>query len=142
MAAYDALFQSLKINGLTVKNRFLSTSHSPAYAENGVITDRYIAYQAEKARGGVGLCQFGGATTVGPECSIYYGQINGHSDEVIPRYKAMAAAIHEHGAACTVQLTHGGRRERWDIANWLPAFASGFDQSRLTPNINRMAEAT
>ncbi|MCP5084320.1 MAG: FAD-dependent oxidoreductase [Alphaproteobacteria bacterium] len=124
MAAYDALFQPLKINGLTVKNRFLSTSHSPAYAENGVITDRYIAYQAEKARGGVGLCQFGGATTVGPECSIYYGQINGHSDEVIPRYQAMAAAIQEHGAACTVQLTHGGRRERWDIANWLPAFSA------------------
>lgn len=124
MAAYDALFQPLKINSLTVKNRFLSTSHSPAYAENGVITDRYIAYQAEKARGGVGLCQFGGATTVGPECSIFYGQIDGHSDAVIPRYRAMAAAIHEHGAACTVQLTHGGRRERWDIANWLPAFSA------------------
>ena len=124
MAAYDALFQPLTVNSLTIKNRFLSTSHSPAYAEKGYITERYIAYQAEKARGGVGLCQFGGATTVGPECSIYYGQIDGHSDAVIPRYQAMAAAIHEHGAACTVQLTHGGRRERWDIANWLPAFSA------------------
>ena len=36
----------------------------------------------------------------------------------------MAAAIHRHGAACTVQLTHGGRRERWDIANWLPQFSA------------------
>ena len=124
MAAYDALFQPLKVNGLTIKNRFLSTSHSPAYAEKGYITDRYIAYQAEKAKGGVGLCQFGGATTVGPECSIYYGQIDGHSDAVVPRYQVMAAAIHAHGAACTVQLTHGGRRERWDIANWLPAFSA------------------
>lgn len=35
----------------------------------------------------------------------------------------MADAIHAHGALCTVQLTHGGRRERWDDANWLPAFA-------------------
>ena len=35
----------------------------------------------------------------------------------------MAAALHRHGAVCTVQLTHGGRRERWDDINWLPAFA-------------------
>ena len=124
MPSYDALFQPLRIKNLTIRNRFLSTSHSPAYAEKGYITDRYIRYEAEKARGGVGLCQFGGATTVGPECSIYYGQINGHDDSVVPRYREMAEAIHEHGAACTVQLTHGGRRERWDIANWLPAFSA------------------
>ena len=44
-------------------------------------------------------------------------------DRVIPQYRRMAAAIHAHGAICTVQLTHGGRRERWDDVNWLPAFA-------------------
>ncbi|MEM7426981.1 MAG: FAD-dependent oxidoreductase [Pseudomonadota bacterium] len=124
MSAYDALFQPLPIRNLTIKNRFLSTSHSPAYAVHGEITDRYMRYEEEKARGGVGLCQFGGATTVGPECSIYYGQIDGHSDEVIPRYRKMAAGIHGHGAACTVQLTHGGRRERWDLVNWLPTFSA------------------
>ena len=36
----------------------------------------------------------------------------------------MAERIHAHGAACTVQLTHGGRRERWDSANWLPAYSA------------------
>ena len=29
-----------------------------------------------------------------------------------------------HGAACMVQLTHGGRRERWDLVNWLPTFSA------------------
>ncbi len=124
MTVYDALFQPLKIKKLTIRNRFLSTSHSPAYAVHGEITGRYLRYEEEKARGGVGLCQFGGATTVGPECSIYYGQIDGHSDAVIPRYRKMAAGIHAHGAACTVQLTHGGRRERWDLVNWLPTFSA------------------
>lgn len=124
MSAYASLFQPLRIKGLTIRNRFLSTSHAPAYAVNGEINERYVRYHAEKAKGGVGLTQFGGATTVTPENSFYYGQVNGATDRVIPGYRRMAAAVHEHGAACTVQLTHGGRRERWDIANWLPAFSA------------------
>lgn len=124
MAQYEALFEPLRIKNLTIRNRFLSTSHSPAYARGGEITDRYVRYHAEKARGGVGLTQFGGATAIAPENSAYYGQVDGSHDGVIAGYRKMAAAVHEHGAACTVQLTHGGRRERWDIAGWLPTFSS------------------
>ncbi len=124
MPSYDALFRPLAIKRLVIRNRFLSTSHAPGYAVGGHITGRYRRYQAEKARGGVGLTQFGGATAVSLENSFHYGQINGATDAVVPEYRAMAAAIHEHGAACMVQLTHGGRRERWDSANWLPAFSA------------------
>ncbi|MGE0212859.1 MAG: FAD-dependent oxidoreductase [Parvibaculaceae bacterium] len=122
-AALAPLFQPLQIKHVTIPNRFLSTSHAPAFAVHGNITDRYVAYEAEKAKGGVGLVQFGGATAISIENSFHYGQINGGVEEVIPQYKRMAAAIHGHGAKCTVQLTHGGRRERWDDGNWLPAFA-------------------
>jgi len=123
MSSYASLFQPLEIKKLRIRNRFLSTSHAPGYAVGGVIGERYIRYQAEKAKGGVGLAQFGGATAVSPENSCYYGQVDGSTDAVVPQYRRMAAAIHEHGAACTVQLTHGGRRERWDIHNWLPTFS-------------------
>jgi 2,4-dienoyl-CoA reductase-like NADH-dependent reductase (Old Yellow Enzyme family)/NADPH-dependent 2,4-dienoyl-CoA reductase/sulfur reductase-like enzyme len=123
MPHLDPLFAPLTIRHATIKNRFLSTSHAPGYAVRGNVTERYIAYEAEKAKGGVGLVQFGGATAVSVENSFHYGQINGAVDGVIPQYQRMAAAIHAYGALCTVQLTHGGRRERWDDANWLPAFA-------------------
>ena len=124
MHPYAALFTPLRIRHLRIRNRLLSTSHAPGYAVGGHITERYRRYQAEKARGGVGLTQFGGATAVSVENSFHYGQINGAHDAVIPEYRAMAALIHEHGAACMVQLTHGGRRERWDSANWLPAYSA------------------
>ncbi len=123
MATYDVLFQPLTIKNLTIRNRFLSTSHQPAYAVGGKTTERYVLYEAEKAKGGVGLVQFGGATTVSVENCYYYGQLNGSVDAVVPELRRMAAAVQKHGAACTVQLTHGGRRERWDESNWLPAFA-------------------
>ena len=125
MSHLDPLFAPLVIRHLTIRNRFLSTSHAPGYAVRGDITERYIAYEAEKAKGGVGLVQFGGATAVSVENSFHYGQINGAVDGVIAQYQAMAGAIHAHGAACTVQLTHGGRRERWDDVNWLPAVRHG-----------------
>ena len=124
MQPYAALFTPLRIRHLRIRNRLLSTSHAPGYAVGGHVTERYRRYQAEKARGGVGLTQFGGATAVSVENSFHYGQINGAHDAVIPEYRAMAALIHEHGAACMVQLTHGGRRERWDSANWLPAYSA------------------
>lgn len=97
MPSSDRLFEPLTIKRMTIRNRFLSTSHSPGLAAGGIIGDRYIRYQAEKAKGGVGLSQFGGATAVSPENSSYYGQINGAIDEVIPQYRRMAAALHEHG---------------------------------------------
>jgi 2,4-dienoyl-CoA reductase-like NADH-dependent reductase (Old Yellow Enzyme family)/thioredoxin reductase len=108
---------------MRIPNRFMSTSHAPGYASGGHITERYVLYETEKAKGGVGLVQFGGATAMSPENSFKYGQINGGVDEIIPEYQRMASAIHEHGAVCTIQLAHGGRRERWDSGNWLPAFA-------------------
>jgi dimethylglycine catabolism A len=101
----------------------LSTSHAPGYASGGRVTERYVRYHEEKAKGGIGLTQFGGATATSVENSIDYGQLNGSTDAIIDDYKRMAAAIHRHGATCMVQIRHGGRRERWDIANWLPAFA-------------------
>src|SRR5918993_1336395 len=121
MASHDVLFSPLRMRHVTIRNRFLSTSHAPGYAVHGNITERYIAYETEKAKGGVGLVQFGGATAVSIENSFHYGQINGAVDAVVPQYRRMAKSLHAHGAACTVQLTHGGRRERWDDANWLPA---------------------
>ncbi|HKG75511.1 MAG TPA: FAD-dependent oxidoreductase [Aestuariivirgaceae bacterium] len=123
MASLDVLFSPLRMKHVTIRNRFLSTSHAPGYAVHGNITERYIAYETEKAKGGVGLVQFGGATAVSIENSFHYGQINGAVDAVVPQYQRMADSLHAHGAVCTVQLTHGGRRERWDDANWLPAFA-------------------
>lgn len=124
MAVPEVLLEPLRIKNLVIRNRFLSTSHSPHYTDSGRITERYVRYHAEKAKGGVGMSQFGGATTVSAENSFHYGQINGADDSVIAGYRRMASAIHAHGAACTVQLTHGGRRVRWDEDGWLPAFSA------------------
>ena len=53
--AYPALFKPLTIGHLRLKNRIMSTSHAPAYAEDGLPKERYRLYHEEKARGGLAL---------------------------------------------------------------------------------------
>ena len=62
--AYPALFKPLTIGHLRLKNRIMSTSHAPAYAEDGLPKERYRLYHEEKARGGLALSMFGGSSTV------------------------------------------------------------------------------
>ena len=55
MGRYDTLFSPLTIKHPRIRNRLLSTSPAPGDAVGGHIMERYRSYQAEKARGGVGL---------------------------------------------------------------------------------------
>jgi len=42
--------------------------------------------------------------------------------------KAMVDECHDHGAAVMIQLTHLGRRTRWDKADWLPVVAPSHER--------------
>ena len=64
---YPHLFEPIQLNRLTIRNRIVSTSHEPAYTQDGMPKDRYRAYHVEKARGGVGLTMMGGSAIVAPE---------------------------------------------------------------------------
>ena len=43
---------------------------------------------------------------------------------VIPFFQEFADRIHRHGAALMIQLTHMGRRTKWDTENWLPTLSA------------------
>jgi N-methyl-L-proline demethylase len=47
----DPLLTPYTLKGLTLRNRIVSTSHEPAYSEDGLPKDRYRAYHVEKAKG-------------------------------------------------------------------------------------------
>jgi 2,4-dienoyl-CoA reductase-like NADH-dependent reductase (Old Yellow Enzyme family) len=118
------LFQPLRIKGLTLKNRVMSTSHAPGYAEGGRPLERYQAYHEEKARGGIALTNFGGSSSVSIDSpGAQWKQISVADDGVIPSFRQFAARIHRHGAALMCQLSHLGHRSRWDSGNWLVPIA-------------------
>ena len=47
----DPLLEPFVLKNVTLRNRVVSTSHEPAYAEDGMPKDRYRLYHLEKARG-------------------------------------------------------------------------------------------
>lgn len=123
MSQLDALFRPLVIKGVTIKNRIMSTSHSPAYGEGGMPGERYQRYHEEKAKGGLGLTSFGGSSMVAVECPPTFGQLSVADDAVIPHLKEFSTRIHRHGTALFGQISHSGRRTRWDSGHWLAPIA-------------------
>jgi len=124
MTGHDALLKPFTIKGLTIRNRVMSTSHAPGYADHGVPGERYQLYHEEKAKGGIGLTMFGGSSSISPDSpATAFGQVSVADDAVVPHLKAFADRVHRHGAAIMCQISHMGRRNRWDAADWLPLVA-------------------
>ena len=107
---YPALFEPIAIGHLRLKNRIMSTSHAPAYAEDGMPKERYRRYHEEKAKGGLALSMFGGSSTVSVDSPPPFGQIDLGDDRVVPWMQAFADGVHRHGCATMIQITHMGRR--------------------------------
>jgi 2,4-dienoyl-CoA reductase-like NADH-dependent reductase (Old Yellow Enzyme family) len=124
MSDHQALFSPLTIRGRTIRNRLLSTSHAPGYAENGLPGERYQAYHEEKAKGGIGLTMFGGSSNISRESGSIYGQIYVGSDTIIPVFQGFAKRIQRHGSALMCQITHMGRRTAWNSGDWVPTMGA------------------
>lgn len=120
---YKALFEPFTLGHLTLKNRIISTSHAPAYAEDGMPGPRYQRYHEEKAIGGLALTMFGGASSVSRDSPPSFGQLQLGEDRVIPHLRAFAERIHAHDVGLICQMSHAGRRTRPTAGNWLPTVA-------------------
>ncbi len=116
----DPLLQPYQLKYLTLRNRIMMTSHEPAYPEDGMPKDRYRAYHVERAKGGVAMTMTAGSAAVSKDSPPVFNNLLVWKDEVVPWMKDLTDAVHEQGAAVMIQLTHLGRRTRWDKANWLP----------------------
>lgn len=120
---YKALFEPFQLNHLTLKNRIISTSHAPSYAEDGRPGERYQRYHEEKAKGGLALTMFGGSSSISPDSPPSFGQIQVGDDGIIPYFRAFADRIHAYDVALMCQISHAGRRTGAASGNWLPTLA-------------------
>lgn len=105
---FPHLFSPLQIGGVTLKNRIFSSGHDTVMAEDGLITDRLIAYHEARAAGGAGLVvvQVAG---VHESARYTYHVLMATDDGCIPGYRRLAETLHRHGCAVFGQLFHPGR---------------------------------
>ncbi|MBI3978536.1 MAG: N-methylproline demethylase, partial [Chloroflexi bacterium] len=108
MATFKHLFTPIQVGHVTIPNRIVSTPHSTTFGKDGYVTEQYIRYHAEKAKGGAGLVQCFGSMGVHP--TSHWTGVNNWDDSSLPTFTAFAAAIHEHGAHVMAQVSHRGHR--------------------------------
>ena len=107
-AAFPRLFTPLRIGSATLRNRIVSSGHDTVMAEHGLVSDRLVAYQEARARGGVGLIVIQVAG-VHPTARYTSHELTADDDRCIPGFTRLAEVAHANGAVIFGQLFHGGR---------------------------------
>ena len=101
------LFSPIRIRGLEIRNRILSTGHDTTLISGGVPNDALIAYHEARAKGGAGLIVVQAAGV--HESAKYTSHVLMASEESVPGYRRLAETVHKHGCRIFGQLFHPGR---------------------------------
>ena len=80
------------------------------------------------ARAGLALTMTAGSASVARDSPPVFNNILAWKDEVVGWMKALTDECHDHGSAVMIQLTHLGRRTRWDKADWLPVVSPSHER--------------
>ncbi|HEY0484980.1 MAG TPA: FAD-dependent oxidoreductase [Mycobacteriales bacterium] len=112
------LFRPGRIGALEVKNRLvfpaLASKLSTAYGE---VSDDYLAFCEERARGGVGLIVVENTTVdwQGGKGGSTLTRVDGA--EFVPRLHKLAERVHAYGTKIGTQLQHVGRQTRAEFTH-------------------------
>jgi N-methyl-L-proline demethylase len=128
MTSSDPLLQPFQLKHLTLKNRIITTSHEPAYPEDGMPKDKYRAYHVERAKGGIAMTMTAGSAAVSKDSPPVFNNVLAYKDEVVGWLKKLTDEVHAHDCAVMIQLTHLGRRTGWNKGEWLPVVAPSHER--------------
>ncbi len=124
----DPLLQPYTLKHLRFKNRLMLSSHEPAYCDDGMPKARYRAYHEERARAGIALTMTAGSASVSRDSPPVFNNLLVWKDEIVPWMRELTDACHEHDCKVMIQLSHLGRRTRWDKGDWLPVVTASHER--------------
>lgn len=131
-SSFPHLGAPIQVGPFVLKNRIAVAPHGPFYAEKGLLTQRYVDYEIEKAKGGAGLVimSFGVANKNGPDVatSMFSGMIATWDKRNIPLFREIVQGIHEHGARVFFQFGDSAFRSKMAVSS-LPHLGNGLDWS-------------
>ncbi len=136
----DPLLQPYRLKHLELRNRVFSSAHEPAYSEDGMPKARYRLYHEEKAKGGLALTMTAGTAIVSADSPPAFGNLHAYDDAIVPWIRELTDAVHSHGAAAMIQISHLGRRTGWGQDDWLPVVSSSAVREPAHRTIPKPAE--
>lgn len=107
--AFAHLLQPGRIGAMELRNRiFMTPMGSNLADEDGISGERLCAYYAARAKGGAALITMGSVSIGFPDGSSNWRQEAISHERHVPGIRAIADAVHAHGAKLAVQLHHAG----------------------------------
>lgn len=99
-------FTAGRIGDLVLRNRTIRAGCFEGMSQDGAVTEALIEHHHQVAAGGVAM------TTVAYCAVSYDGRVFGHEmwmrEEILPDLRRLTDAVHDEGAACSIQLSHCG----------------------------------
>ncbi|HWO19744.1 MAG TPA: NADH:flavin oxidoreductase [Kofleriaceae bacterium] len=127
------LHQPLSLrSGVVLPNRIaLAPMTNLQSHADGLLGDDELAFLARRSDGGFGLVETC-AAYVALDGKGWPGELGVDRDECVPGLTRLAARLHEGGAACMVQLFHGGVRADRELTGEQPWSASTWTEDSPT----------
>ena len=128
---FPRTFTPASLRGHKLPNRIVFGAHTANMSEGGLPGERYIAYCAERARGGAAMIVVE-PMPVHPATVLTRGNFRPSDDSVVPPFRKLTAAIKEHGALAIQQLYHVGSHGDSDNSfhpHWSPSGTPSYHDS-------------
>ncbi len=128
------VFEPISIGTMVVKNRFVVPPMVSNYAnEDGTVSEQFIAYHEEKAKGGWGLIIVEDYK-INPVSGGFIKLPGLWNDDQIASHKELTERVHKYGAKIAAQIYHAGRETSAAITGVQPVAPSAIPD----PVVNEM----
>jgi 2,4-dienoyl-CoA reductase-like NADH-dependent reductase (Old Yellow Enzyme family)/thioredoxin reductase len=123
MKHFPNLFKPIKIGNKTLKHRLTFGAHTTNMSDNGLPGERTLNYYLERAMGGAAMIVVE-PVPVHRTAVLTRGNFRHEDDGIIPHFRRITDACHEHGTVMIHQLYHVGAHADWDNSfepGWSPS---------------------
>ncbi len=131
MSQYPALFEPLSLRHRTLNNRIVFGAHTANMSVEGLPDERHRGYYEERAIGGAAMI-VAEPMPVHATAVLTRGNFRHCDDEVIPHFRKITDAVHEHGTTIVQQLYHVGQHGDSDLSfmpHWGPSGLASYHDS-------------
>ncbi len=135
MKKESILFTPIKINKVTIPNRFVrSATHDFMATNEGLITERQLSLYRNLGKGEVGLI-ISGHAFVHPAGKASPYQIGVHNDDTLEGLNRLSQAVHETHSKIFLQIAHAGRQTKEKLCGCTPIAPSAVFEPvfKITP---------
>jgi len=131
MSQYPGLFEPLSLRHRTLNNRIVFGAHTANMSVDGLPSERHRCYYEERAIGGAAMIVVE-PIPVHATAVLTRGNFRHGDNDVIPHFRKITDAVHEHGTTIVQQLYHVGQHGDSDLSfmpHWGPSGLQSYHDS-------------